>query len=126
MVVGLYAAIFGISLSILYLKVVQQRRTHKVSLGDGGNDDLMKARSVHSNFVETIPFLLILMTLLEMNGYQDWVIHAFGLLAILGRKFHIIGIYRLSSVLPFRVMAGVLTLTLILAASGMLLFKYVV
>mgnify|MGYP001555698693 CR=1 FL=1 len=76
----------------LGFRVGQVRGSEKVSIGDGGNDKVIRRMRAHANFVEYTPIILILIALLELaTGTSTWlwavmalymiarVLHAFGM-----------------------------------------------
>ena len=92
----------ALSLIILYrisVNVIIFRRKHKVSLGDKGHEDLARRIRAQGNFTEFIPLFLISLIGLEWIGstkeipYYLIYIHAIGIIFILGRLFHIKGMY---------------------------------
>jgi len=87
-VTSIYAALAGIIIVGLALRVVQMRRRERVALGHGDNKHLRRAIRVHANATEYLPIILILMLLLEINGSATWKLHLFGILTILGRLIH--------------------------------------
>ncbi len=88
------ASILTLVCIVLVARVGQARAVHKVSLGDGGAQDLIVRIRTHANFVEFVPLLLIVMGLLEMGGANRMFLAAFGGLLILFRIFHAIGMPR--------------------------------
>lgn len=72
----------------LALQVVKNRRKHKVSLGDGGIEELRRAIRAHGNFSEYVPISLILLAMSELNHAHSLVVMGFALLIFLGRIFH--------------------------------------
>jgi uncharacterized membrane protein YecN with MAPEG domain len=56
----------------------QVRGKTGITIGDGGNQDLIIAMRRQANFVEFAPLVLILIGLLEMNGVSGMAIHALG------------------------------------------------
>lgn len=92
MITGLYLSIFGLVLIFLIVRVVLLRMRYKVSLGDGGHDDLLRAMRVHGNYVETIPMALLVMLMVELGGASLWVVHAMGVTMIVSRVLHFIGL----------------------------------
>ncbi len=76
----------------LGIRIGQVRTREKISVGDGGNDALIRRMRAQSNFVEFAPFVLILIALIEMaTGTSLWlwaasavfivarIAHAFGM-----------------------------------------------
>ncbi|MEP2987619.1 MAG: MAPEG family protein [Parasphingorhabdus sp.] len=78
----------------LMIRVGQVRTSEKVSVGDGGNEKVLRRMRAHSNFIESAPFILILIGLVEMTNQDDlsptwlWIV---GGVYLLGRIAHGIG-----------------------------------
>ena len=87
-IAALLTAIF-IKLSFL---VIGLRRKNKVGLGSGGHEDLERAIRAQGNFAEYVPFGVILLACLELNGAPWWLVTLPGLPLIIGRLIHAIGI----------------------------------
>ncbi|MDZ4307732.1 MAPEG family protein [Allopontixanthobacter sp.] len=82
------AAILAIWLSI---RVGQVRGSEKVSIGDGGNDKVIRRMRAHANFVENTPFVLILIAAIEMTGKGgNWLAYV-AAIYMLGRIAHGLG-----------------------------------
>ena len=67
-VTGLAAAISGLLLLLLALRVSQLRLRHKVSLGDKGIPELLRAIRVHGNTVEHVAVFLIQSACYELSS----------------------------------------------------------
>lgn len=90
------------------------RMHEKIAMGDGGNPDLLRRMRAHSNFAENTPLFLILLGLNELgSGSAQWLWVA-GILFIVARISHAIGMDR-SPTSPFRAI-GMLVTLLVLAA----------
>jgi len=87
-VTALYAALAGLWVILLIAAVSRRRLLHKVDLGDGGVASLGRAIRAHGNAVETIPLGLILLGLAEGLATPIWILHALGLMLIVGRVMH--------------------------------------
>ena len=75
----------------LSMRVGRVRGQEKVSIGDGGNDRVIRRMRAHSNFVENTAFVLILLALVELGiGPSTWL-WAVGALYLIGRILHAIG-----------------------------------
>lgn len=128
MVTGLCAGILGIMFLVLTGMVGIQRGKTKTMLGDGGNEQLIRAIRRQGNFIEYVPLGLFLMFLCELNvsdifGSAPDYIYGVGAALILGRLFHAIGISN-DKFMKFRVVGMVLTLLSILIPSIMLIYQY--
>ena len=91
MIVAIYASLCSLIIVWLSLRVIDYRRKYKVSVGDGGVEDLKIAMATQSNAVEYLPIGLVLMFVLEFNGATAWLVHVIGISMIIGRVFHIKG-----------------------------------
>ncbi|MEQ8194887.1 MAG: MAPEG family protein [Rhodospirillales bacterium] len=91
---ALYAGMLGLMLVALGLMVVRQRYRARVGLFDGGDLQLGRAIRVHGNFCEYLPFALILMAAVEINGAPDWALHGIGVVLIVARLLHAYGLWR--------------------------------
>ena len=112
------AALLGLLAAALALNVSRLRRRKKVSLGDGGDAQLLAAIRAFGNFMEFVPFCLVLIAMLEDHyGARTIATLSVGLLA--GRVLHAGGMLGLFK--PGRVGGSVLTLVVLVAASGLLL-----
>lgn len=75
-------------------RVGQLRITHKISIGDGGNEALTARMRAQANFVEYTPLVLILIALIELAiGSKLWL-WIVGVLYILARIAHAFGMDR--------------------------------
>jgi len=92
MVSGVYAAVFALVQFFLTLNVVKLRWSKKVSLGDGDHDALTRSIRGHGNFIETVPIVLLLMLIAELSGSPLWCIHVLGLLMVVSRVLHYVGV----------------------------------
>lgn len=125
MITGLYAGILGFILTALVLRIAMRRRRYLVGIGDGGIEDLSKAIRVHGNFVETVPIILILMTLMELGAMEAWFIHLYGILLVIARGLHIWGLSSQTGHSKGRFYGVILSLSLILLGSSSLVFMYI-
>lgn len=83
-----YAALCALLYIWLTFRVVANRGRARVSLGDGGDEGLMKAVRGHANAAEQMPITLIMLALAEMLGAPAVAIHLLGLGFLAGRTLH--------------------------------------
>lgn len=73
---------------MLSLKVVRLRHSEKVSVGDGGSQELQRAVRAHANLTEYAPLGLILIACAEYNGVPRLLLAIVALLFVAGRVMH--------------------------------------
>lgn len=88
MISGLYAAIFMVFQYFLVMGVVKVRRAEKIGLGDGGSENLQRQIRAHGNFMEMVPFFLVLMVIAELSGAPFWALHVLAIGMVIGRFMH--------------------------------------
>ena len=118
-VTPLYAGLLALWFVALSVRVVDQRRRNKVSLGDGGKTLLLRAIRGHANFSEYVPLALVLIGILELSGFPRYALHALGATLLVSRLLH--G-YALSFTGHFRFgrMAGAALTFAVLVVAGVL------
>ncbi len=119
-----YAALLVILFVFLSIRVINIRRSNKVSIGDAGNTQLLRAMRVHSNFAEYVPLSLIIVYFVEVLGASPVFVHALGICLVAGRLIHAYGVSQTKENLTFRVSGMFLTFTTLLSASTFLLFTF--
>ena len=92
MITSIYASLAALLIVRLALSVIKLRRKKRISVGDGGNEELQLAIRAHSNAVEYIPITLLLLLMLELNGAPKILIHVFGASLLIGRILHAMGL----------------------------------
>ncbi len=91
-ITALYAALLGLVMIVLQLLLGRQRLDNDVSLYDGGHKDLAVAIRRHANWTEHVPFALILLALIELNGASAVWLHTLGATLLVARIVHPFGL----------------------------------
>ena len=118
----LYAALLGIILLVLSIRVVAVVRAKgNIGYGDGGNPDFTTVVRGQGNFIEYVPLILILIGMAEAGGTSDTWIHAMGAGLVVGRVLHPIGLTNKPGINPFRFVGTNLTWIVLLASSILVL-----
>lgn len=86
-VTPLYGGLLALWYLALSYRVVQQRG-HGVSLGDGGDAELLRRIRGHGNFAEYVPLILLLTAFVEAGGAAPWLVHALGATLLAARLLH--------------------------------------
>lgn len=103
----------------LMMRVGRVRGQEKVSIGDGGNDRVIRRMRAHSNFIENTAFVLILLALVELGiGPSTWL-WAVGALYLVGRILHAIG---MDGLMWGRMAGTIITMLTQLGLAGFALF----
>jgi hypothetical protein len=116
-ITALYASLLGLLLVVLSYRVAQRRMRFQVGVGTGANPELERAIRVHGNFIEYVPFALILLGLFEANGGPPVSVHAAGATLLVLRIAHAIGLTGSSGRSPGRFVGALGTWLLIIALS---------
>jgi uncharacterized protein len=91
-IVPAYAAIFAFIYLALSAQVIRARRQAKAAIGTRGDVRLERKIRVHANFAEYVPFALLLLSFVEMQGGPVWLIHLICLVFLAGRSIHAYGV----------------------------------
>lgn len=88
LITPLYAALAAAVMIVLSLRVIGARRSRRVAIGDGADEDMTRRIRAHGNFAEYTPLALVLILLLELGEAPAWQLHLLGAALILGRIVH--------------------------------------
>ena len=91
-VTALYAALLGLVGFVLTGLVGRIRSKTGIAVNDGGNRDVIIANRRHMNWVENVPFVLLLLAMVELNGGSKTWLHVLGAALLVGRLIHPFGI----------------------------------
>ena len=116
-ITALYASLAGLLLLFLSFRVVRWRRKLSVGLGDGGQENLLRAQRTQANFIEYVPIALILLAAAESQGLAGWLLQTAGAILMLARLLHAWGLSQSSGRSFGRYWGTLLTWVVILALS---------
>jgi len=102
---------------VLSFRVIFVRRGERISLGDGDNPALRARVRVHANFAEYVPLSLLLMLMTELLGGHSVLVHALGLMLLIGRAAHAWGVSQHPQIMILRQVGMVLTFLSLLVAA---------
>jgi uncharacterized membrane protein YecN with MAPEG domain len=125
-VIPIYAALLAFFYVYLSARTIGVRRKAKISIGDGGDDDMLRAMRMHANFAEYAPITLILLAFVDLQGGPIWLLHSLGVLFVLARLSHAYGIRSVQAPGQFRVAGMVGTFTTIAVSAAWLLNAYLI
>ncbi len=91
-ITALYAVILGVIAVVLIGPIGPLRLKKQISMLDGGDPDLTVAIRRHGNFAEHVPLALILMAIVELNGAGGTLLHGVGIVLVLARIAHPLGL----------------------------------
>ena len=87
-ITAIYASLLAFIFVRLSTNVIKLRRQYKISLGHKNHKDLEQAIRAHANFIEYVPFGLILLSCLEVNKIHPVIVFLLGGLLLVGRFLH--------------------------------------
>ena len=91
MITSIYAAILGFLYFHITMTVIRGRVKNQISLGSGDKNEIIHLVSAHSNFAAYVPFFLILLLLLELQHANFILLNALGVVFVIGRVLHYVG-----------------------------------
>ena len=121
-VTPVYIALLGLMMVPLTMRVAFYRLRHKVDIGDGGDETLLRLMRSQANFIETVPLAVALLVVMELMGAGDTWLHVLGATLLIARILHYLG---LSGMGPFvgRPLGMIGTLSVYLLSSGWILYS---
>lgn len=122
-ITSFYAAILALLYVVLAALVIRQRFKHRIGLGTGKEPQLLQTVRMHGNFSEYVPFLLILVALLELQQSPAWQLHLVAGLTLAGRILHAIGLWRSSGTSMPRFLGIISTFAALIVGAMFLLVK---
>jgi uncharacterized protein len=123
-ILPMYAALLGFLFFYLSIRTIGLRRRLKIGIGSNENDEMLRGMRVHSNFAEYVPITLLLIYFVEIQGGHQLLIHALGVLLLVGRSVHAYGVSQMKEKFVFRVSGMVMTFIALLTSACVLLFNF--
>ncbi|MGR3493866.1 MAPEG family protein [Citreimonas sp.] len=108
-VTALYAGLLALIYVFLSMRVINTRKSARVSFGDGGNAELNRRIRIHGNFAEYAPMGIILLGLSELHGAPAVAVHVLGLALLAGRVLHAVALTPETPKMGMRVTGMMLT-----------------
>jgi uncharacterized protein len=112
---GLAAVLVALSLLVSFRRIRM-----KASLGDGGDEVLIRRIRAQANFIEYTPMALLALALVEYRGAPTLAVLGIGAALVFGRLIHAAGM--LAGIVPFRVVGMILTYASLLSSASWLVF----
>lgn len=123
MIVSIYAALLSLLYVVLSIRTLLLRRKLKIGIGDGGNEVMIRAMRVHSNFAEYVPIALILALFIELADSYWAITHFVCATLLIGRCVHAFGVSKIQENYSFRVTGMAFTFTSICTSALVLLIQ---
>jgi uncharacterized membrane protein YecN with MAPEG domain len=111
------AAIF---LVLISFPIANRRRATKLSAGDGGDERFNRLIRAQANFAEYTPLAIIVIGLIEMNGFAPMFVCGLAAALAVGRLLHLIGM--VGPVLVARALGMILTFGVLLTGGAALVW----
>ncbi len=122
-ITGLWAALQVFVAIVLIVPIGRLRGKYDVSIHAAGHPDLDVAIRRHANWAEHVPFALLLIALLELNGGSAGLLHGLGGGLFACRIAHPLGLKAETMRSPLRGIGALGTLLVTLIAAIALLLK---
>ena len=110
----------------LAARVSRLRRGYKISVGDGGNEALLRRIRAHGNYIENMPIVLILLALIELAGGDPRILWGAAILFVIARILHAFGMDRPhpSRLRAFGMMGSALALVILAGYAVFILYRH--
>jgi uncharacterized protein len=118
-----YLAVLALIYAALSLQVVRLRRRERAGFGDGGSLELRSAIRAHAHFAEYVPFIALMVALLEMSGTPALRVHILMGALLVGRLLHPFGMYATPGTPQFQIcrVGGMLITIFVMISSALLI-----
>lgn len=123
LITPLITALLVLLYVVISIMVIRLRYQHKVSLGDADVPELHQMIRAHANFAEYVPLSLLMLWFLETIVFTHLLVLILGVLLIIARICHVIGITR-PPLFRLRQAGMFLTFTVIITAAIRLIWYY--
>ena len=120
---ALYTSVLAIIFVFLSIRTLRLRRRLKIAIGDGGNEQMLRAMRVHSNFAEYVPIALIALLMVESSGAPHLSVHFLGGVLLLGLISDAYGVSNLRENFFYRVAGMSLTFISIVSSSIYIFYR---
>ncbi len=91
-ITALYTGLLAIVIIVLGARVAWRRNVARIGIGVREDTILLHRTRVHGNAIENIPLALLMLLLLELLGTTPNVLHGLGILLVLSRVAHAVGL----------------------------------
>lgn len=118
---SIYGGLLGIWFLVLSVRVIQGRG-RGISIGDGGDPQMLRLMRGHANFSEYTPMVLVLIAIAEYQGLAVIWVHVWGISLLIGRLLHGYTFCFHDNFPPGRIGGTVLTYVALLGSSLSLLW----
>ncbi|MFT4178958.1 MAG: MAPEG family protein [Thermomonas sp.] len=88
----LIASLHVLLFVVLSFRVVLHRRARGIGVGTGGDEAMTRKMRVHGNFSEYVPLALLMLALLELSQLAPAWIWTLGIVLLVARVLHAIGL----------------------------------
>lgn len=124
-ITSFYASLLTLIIIWLCYQVVAFRRSQRVEIGDGGNEQGIRYIRAQQNAVEYIPITLILMAAYELNQGNVMLLHGIGVALVIARLMHPLGFVAKKGVSFGRFYGTALTWLIMLLLAGLNIGKFI-
>jgi uncharacterized protein len=124
-ITAFYAGLLALIAIVLGALIGPLRLRTGISILHGDNMELATRIRRHGNFTESVPFALILLAFLELNGCSPGLLHGLGIALVVSRIAHPIGLKPDNVRNPLRGIGAGGTTLVTLIAGVMLIWGFV-
>ncbi|MEZ5789449.1 MAG: MAPEG family protein [Nitratireductor sp.] len=120
-ITALYAAVLALLMIALSTWVTLLRAKLQISILHGDSMALAERIRMHGNFIENVPMALIIMGLAETGGAPTTWVNAVGIMLVVGRLLHPLGMQHDKAATFTRIAGGLMTTLAVLTGVYLIL-----
>lgn len=121
---AVYAVVLFVIFAVLSARAGLMRGRTGISVFYGDNLELAAAMRRHANFVENVPLALALMAIAELNGANTTLLHVLGVVLVLARIAHPIGLQHDNIAHPLRALGAGATMLVLAVLAGTVAWQF--
>ncbi len=120
----IYAVPLAVLTLMLWVNVTKMRAAKSVSIGDAGDVALHEKIRRHGNFIEWVPIVLLMMLMAELRGVGDMWLHIAGILLVVSRALHPLGLKADAPKHPLRIVGNTGSLIALVICAAGIVYSY--
>jgi len=122
-ITAFYAGLTIIIAIVLGMRIGFFRAKKGISILDGGDMEVATRMRAHGNMMETAALTILAIGIIELNGADARLLHGLGVVYIIARILHPIGLRHDNIAHPLRAIGAMASMLVMLTAGGLAIWQ---